>query len=166
MFTPRTLATGMAFPRDLRARPTFLPRGLPDIIIRCGKHARWVYAKAATGLGNRRFCRHSATWLFRRDPAAGERHLDQGAGVDRAPDLEAGAIGLGQGLGEGKAEAGAARTPARRSRELAERLHRHRDVLLAHADAGAADAQHPLAVRAARRRDDHPSADAGGLGRV
>src|SRR5882724_6203569 len=157
MFTPRMLATGMAFPRDLWARRTFLPRGLPGIIIRCGKHSRWVYAKAENSPRN---------GLFRRHPAAGERHLDQGAGVDRASDLEAGAIGLGQGLGERKAEAGAARTPARRSRELAEWLHGHRDVLLAHPDASVADAQHHLAVIAARCRDDHLSADAGELDRV
>src|SRR4051812_45931856 len=131
MFTPRMLATGMAFPRDLWARPTILPRGSPGIIIRCGKHSRWVYGKAENSPGN---------GLFRRHPAAGECHFDQGAGVDRASDLEAGAIGLGQRLGQGEAEAGAARTPARRSRELAEWLHRHRDVLLAHTNAGVADA--------------------------
>jgi hypothetical protein len=62
--------------------------------------------------------------LLRRDARPGKCDLDQRAGVDGALDREAGAVGFGQCLGQRQAKSGAAGAPARRGRELAERLHR------------------------------------------
>ena len=55
--------------------------------------------------------------LFRQHPGRREGDFHQGAVVGLAGDAEAGVVGFGQRLGDRQAQAGAARTPARRGRE-------------------------------------------------
>ena len=108
----------------------------------------------------------SRSCLLRQHARGRKGHLHQRAAVDLAGDAEAGMVGLGERLGDGQPEAGAARTPAHRGGELAERLERGLQFLLAHADAGVAHAQDHLVLVGERGGDDHLPAGAGELDRV
>src|SRR5580698_3530408 len=90
-----------------------------------------------------------------------ECDFNERAGIRRALDAEIGTVGLGQSLGQRQAEAGAARAPAAGGRGLTERLERRLDVLLAHARAGVAHAQHRLAAVGENGRDNDLAAGAG-----